>query len=329
MPSGITHILLMKNLQSILPESPLKHQLAASRDFLQVGAVGPDLPYASVADSDLFFSTQSELADKFHYVKTNQVPIKALKEIKSLNDDGSLSPKELRYMFNFFLGFISHIVADGIMHPFIRDKVGNYHEHQSEHRILEMQLDVLLFHYLTKYCGRPIELNFSNIHDELKNFNHEFYPEADRVVDLFVKKIDEVYSETYSRNKVYDWINGLHRMWGIAEGDHPAIYKEISLIGSFLFRNYDELRSKYDDIITLRVPVDRPENFLHKDKVNFFDDCVPRFYDIFIPIANKAYEYIYGTGTSISDINIYPIDLDTGRELASNNNLDLILMYWS
>lgn len=327
MASGITHILLMKNLQSILPDSMLKHQLAAGRDFLQVGAVGPDLPYASIADSDLFFSTQSDLADKFHYVKTNQVPLKALEEIKSLKD--TYTSRELRFMFNFFLGFISHIVVDGITHPFIRDKVGNYREHQSEHRILEMQLDVLLFHYLTKYSGRPIELNFSNIHDELENLNNKFYPEADKVMDLFAKKIRDVYSDNYDRNKIYDWITGLHRMWGIAEGDHPAIYKEIDLIGEFLFSNYDELLSKYDNILTLTVPVDRPVNFLHKDKVHFFDDCIPRFNNIFIPIAEKVYSYIFEDGTPVSDAEVLPIDLDTGRDLAQNNNLDLIPSYWS
>ena len=327
MPSGITHILLMKNLQTILPESMLKHQMAAGRDFLQVGAVGPDLPYASIADSDLFFTTQSELADKFHYVKTNQVPLKALETIRT--DKNQYTSRELRYIFNFFLGFISHIVADGIMHPFIRDKVGNYHEHQSEHRVLEMQLDVLLFHYLTKYSGRPIELNFSNIHDELKNLNPDFYPEADKVTDLFVEKIEEVYGVSYERSLVYDWINGLHRMWGAAEGDHPAIYKEISFIKTFLFSNYEELRSKYDDILTLTVPVDRDENFLKKDKVHFFDDCVPRFNDKFIRLAYKVYDYLYSEGEAVTEADIFPIDLDTGRDLAQNNNLDLIPSYWS
>ena len=327
MPSGITHILLMKNLQTILPESMLKHQMAAGRDFLQVGAVGPDLPYASIADSDLFFTTQSELADKFHYVKTNQVPLKALETIRT--DKNQYTSRELRYIFNFFLGFISHIVADGIMHPFIRDKVGNYHEHQSEHRVLEMQLDVLLFHYLTKYSGRPIELNFSNIHDELKNLNPDFYPEADKVTDLFVEKIEEVYGVSYERSLVYDWINGLHRMWGAAEGDHPAIYKEISFIKTFLFSNYEELRSKYDDILTLTVPVDRDENFLKKDKVHFFDDCVPRFNDKFIRLAYKVYDYLYSEGGAVTEADIFPIDLDTGRDLAQNNNLDLIPSYWS
>ncbi len=327
MASGITHILLMKNLQSILPDSPLKHQLAAGRDFLQVGAVGPDLPYASIADSDLFFSTESDLADKFHYEKTNQVPLKALEEIKANRD--SYTRRELRYMFNFFVGFISHIVADGITHPFIRDKVGDYKEHQSQHRILEMRLDVLLFHYLTEYSGKPVELNFTNIHDELKNFNNSFYPEADKVIDLFVKKIREVYSANYSRNQIYDWITGLHRMWGVAEGNHPAIYKEISFIGEFLFSNYDELSSKYSDILTLTVPIDRSENFLHQEKVHFFDDCIPRFNNTFIPIAQKLYNYIFEDGADITEADILPIDLDTGRALAKNNNLDLIPSYWS
>ncbi len=327
MASGITHILLMKNLQSILPDSMLKHQLAAGRDFLQVGAVGPDLPYASIADSDLFFSTQSDLADKFHYEKTNQVPLRALEEIKLNNE--KYSSRELRYMFNFFLGFISHIVADGIIHPFIRDKVGNYHEHQSEHRLLEMQLDVLLFHFLTKYSGRPIELNFANIHDELENLYSGYYHEANKVFDLFSAKIDEVYSTKYKRSLIYDWIKGLHRMWGIAEGDHPAIYKEISFLKTYLFSNYDELLSKYDEFLTLTVPVDRPVNFLQKERVHFFDDCIPRFNNIFIPLAEKVYEYIYADGEPVSEADIFPIDLDTGRDLAQNNNLDFIPSYWS
>jgi len=58
MASGITHILLMKNMQSLLPDGKLKKLLQSGRDFLQVGAVGPDLPYASIADDDLFFNTK-------------------------------------------------------------------------------------------------------------------------------------------------------------------------------------------------------------------------------------------------------------------------------
>ena len=73
MASGVTHILLMKYLQSILPNDKLKMIFAGGRDFLQVGAVAPDLPYASIADNDFFFSDQSDLADKFHYVRTHEI----------------------------------------------------------------------------------------------------------------------------------------------------------------------------------------------------------------------------------------------------------------
>ncbi len=46
-----------------------------------------------------------------------------LKELKGQLDVG------IHYhMFTFFLGYISHVLADGIIHPFVRDKVGEYSE---------------------------------------------------------------------------------------------------------------------------------------------------------------------------------------------------------
>ena len=138
MPSGMTHILLVKNLQNVLPEGNPKFTLAAGRDFLSVGAVESDLPYASIADGDLFFSDQSDLADKFHYQKTNQIGLQAMRELRQ--EKNNLSATELRYAFTFFLGYISHISADGIMHPFVRDKVGDYKDNKTAHRVLEMRL---------------------------------------------------------------------------------------------------------------------------------------------------------------------------------------------
>lgn len=326
MASGITHILLMKNLQSILPNGDLKKILQSGRDFLQVGAVGPDLPYASIADGDLFFKTQSDLADKFHYEKTNVLILRAFQEIK--NNSASLSAREKRFMFSFFLGFAAHIVADGIIHPFVRDKVGNYHENQTAHRVLEMQLDVLLFHHLTKNTNAPINLNYSNIHDELINFDNNFYPEVEKVLQLFSKLILEVYQLSYDTPLINSWIKGLNAMFGVAEGDHPKIYRIIGFINNFLFADYNDLRDKYKSILILEKPKDRDYNFLRKNQIHFFDDCLPHFYNKFIPIANKCYDYIYNNKGELTDIDIPPIDLDTGRDLASNNDLDLTPTLW-
>lgn len=79
MAGGITHILLMKCLDDKIENTRLKNILAISMDFLQVGSIAPDLPYASIADKDFFFSTKSELADKFHYNDTNEIPLRALR----------------------------------------------------------------------------------------------------------------------------------------------------------------------------------------------------------------------------------------------------------
>lgn len=324
MASGITHILLMKNLQNVLPEGKLKKILQSSRDFLQIGAVGPDLPYASILDDDLFFSVQSDLADKFHYEKTNQLILKAFHEIKS--NSKTYTRREKRFLFSFFLGFASHIIADGIIHPFVRDKVGDYNENKSDHRKLEMQLDVLLFHHLTKNSNNPIELNYSEIHDELINFDNKKYPEVDGVLEMFSRLIKDVYGYDYKPNLIKSWINGLHKMFAVAEGDHPRIYN--LFIESFIFADYNDLLKKYKDIIVLTKPKDRNQNFLKKRSINFFDDCLPQFYNRFIPLAEKCYNYIYQNQDELTSLDIPLIDLDTGRDLAFND-LDYVPILWS
>ena len=326
MASGITHILLMKNLQNVIDEGELKLTLAAGRDFLQVGAVAPDLPYASIADDDFFLTNQSELADKFHYVKTNEIPLKALTEIKKIKNQ--LTGRELRSYFSFFLGYLSHVIADGIIHPFVRDKVGNYHENQTAHRVLEMQLDVLFCYHLTLNSGAPLEFNNTNIHDELKNLDSDLYPEKNKVIGLFSSLIKEVHGDTYDTNLILGWVRGLHRMFGAAEGV-PKIYRGIPFINNFTFSDYNDLRNKYDDILALKTKKEGGENFAKKNHIHFFDDVVPHFYKRFLPVAQKAYDYIYENGNMLTENDIAGIDLDTGRIIAQNNNLDLIPFYWS
>ncbi len=316
----------MKFLDDKIENTRLRNILAFSKDFLQVGAIAPDLPYASIADDDFFFSTESKLADKFHYNDTNEIPLRALRMLKKKKN--TLSKSTLRYMFSFYIGYISHLIVDGIIHPFVRDMVGDYKENQTAHRKLEMQLDVLLFNYLTERSGHSIELNYSNIHNELINFYTGFYPETNTVVDSFSKLIFEVYRFECSSDMILGWLEGLYRMFDIAEGEHPAIYRNIGFINDFLFANYDELVSEYDEILTLTKPIDRDENFLKKPSVHFFDDCIPQFYKKFVPVLNKSYQYVFNSGDEPTDDDISRIDFDTGRSLAAND-LDNIPSYWT
>jgi hypothetical protein len=320
MPSGITHILLARRLQDELTNATVKNIFAFGSDALIVGAVGPDLPYASIADSDLFFSSESPLADRFHYEKTNQIPLQSLERVRFLKDQ--MDERPIYLLFSFFMGYISHIYADGIMHPFVRDKVGNYAQNKSAHRSLEMQLDVLLIEEFTKRSGFPLELNNTKIHNQLLDFYSD--KEFRSIIRVFSQIIYSVYNENYSVKKISGWIKGLYRLFAIAEGKLPKIYRVLDA-NTFFFRNRADIDA--EKVLILQEPIDREVNFLRKERIHFIDDCVSEFYNKFKLIAQKAYEYVFLNGEVLTEIDIPPIDLDTGR-LLSHNNLDLIPELW-
>jgi len=312
MPSGITHIFLTKKLQDVIPDGKLKNIFAFGSDFLLIGAVGPDLPYASILDNDFFFGNESPLADRFHYEKTNQIPLKSLTEIRSLK--GIIS-EELHYkMFAFFMGYISHVFADGIIHPFVRDMVGNYAENKSAHRSFEMQLDVLLVEEFTKKSGLPLELNYTNVHDELLNFTS--YKESKEILAVFSKIIKDVYNEDFSSRKINGWIKGLYRLFAVAEGEHPRIYRNLEA-NSFLYKNREDIEP--EKVLILNKPKDRSLNFLNANQVHFFDDCVSQYFKKFGLVAQKAYEFVYQEGQVLTENDIPPINLDTGRLIAKDD----------
>ncbi|MPM46022.1 hypothetical protein SDC9_92716 [bioreactor metagenome] len=319
MPSGLTHILLTKKLQDHLPDGDLKNIFAYGSVSLQVGAIAPDIPYASLFDHDIF-RKQSSLADSFHYNLTNQIALRSLTLLKKMR--GVVDDSIHYHIFSFYLGYISHIFADGIIHPFVRDKVGNYKENKAAHRSLEMQLDVLLIHHYNKKSGLNFELNFMNIHDELSDFTSTV--DTISLIQTFSNLIYDVYNVHFANNEILEWIEGLHRMFNIAEGSFPAFARN-SLLNTLFYRNYDDIDK--DEILNLNKPKDRLDNFLKIENVNFIDDCLPQFFSKYIETAQKAYEFVYMDGSPLCDIEIPMINLDTGRHI-NNNILDEVPILW-
>jgi hypothetical protein len=304
MPSGITHILLAKEIPGYIRNNrSLKALLSRGLPFLMPGSVGPDLPYASIADGDLFFRDQSELADKLHHEKTNQPALYAFSEIKKMKN--TLTDDELDALFCFFTGYAAHIIADGIMHPFVRDKVGDYEPNQSAHRILELKLDVIYLWYLTKDTGRPLNFNFTNIHDRLLDITSFSY--RNKIFELYSSFIKEIYKLDYSPDLIAGWVDGLHRMFSIAEGNHPKIYKDLPLIKSYLFSDIIDLQNDIEKICLLTETIDnRPENFLKQPQVHFLEDCVPIFFSAAVTMIKRVYDYIYKDGPELTGMDILP-----------------------
>lgn len=324
MASAISHMLLARELINRLDDGPYTPNLSSGLHFLQVGALAPDLPNASLFDKDLFLSTQTDLTDKFHYTRTNEVPLRLLSRLKE--QWAALSKKQRRFAFSFVVGYISHIVADGLVHPFVRDMVGDYGTHKKEHRKLELDLDVLLFHFLTEAGGAPTELNYSDLHEELKNIAEDVYPERDSVLQLFSDAIQDVYGQRHEVSRICDWVKGLYRMLDVAEGVHPDLYK-IGYINTIIFANYAELLSNYDNLLTLNKPIDREQNFRQLPRVHYFDDVVTRFFTLMIPLVKSVYAHLYEEGPALTATEVPAIDLDTGRLLAAND-LNNIPQLW-
>jgi hypothetical protein len=187
---------------------------------------------------------------------------------------------------------------------------------------------VVFFHYLTEATGEPIQLNYSNIQSELMNFK-PYSSSGKRILTAFGKLIRSVYSISVKTSDIYGWIKGLHRMLEVAEGRHPHIYRIIGNEFGIAYENYEQLLPNLETIVFLKRPIDRDENFLKRERVGFLEDCVPMFYRRFVPIAEKAYEYIYKGGPPLDESDIDLIDLDTGRLLAHGNDLTEIPYFWS
>lgn len=320
MASGLTHILITKKLQDNIPDGDLKNVLAFGSDSLLVGAIAPDIPYASILDNDIF-KKQKFLADDFHYKDTNQIPLRSLMLLK---DNKNEVNERVHYsMFSFYLGYISHVFADGIIHPFVRDKVGDYEENKAAHRGLEMQLDVLLYRYFTENSGAKFDLNNTNIHDELLNFSKT--EGASIIIETFSRFIDDIYKVSFTEKDILGWINGLHRLFELAEGQFPSFCRNFKY-NTLLYRNYDDINS--EEVLNLKKPKDRNENFVKVDTVNFIDDCLPQYFSKFIDVAHKAYEFVYNEGPSLSEKDIPMINLDSGR-LVLNDNLDEVPILWN
>ena len=299
----------------------LKDLLDQKLPLFHLGAIAPDLPYASLADFD-FFSDESSIADLFHYEDTNQLPIQALRKIKAMTDEA-----EKESCLAFFMGYISHIVADGIIHPFVRDKVGDYENNSKEHRALEMGIDVLYFADITKVSGTRINLRDSEINEQIKNV---FYDERfGQVIDLFSETIKSVYrnnedTKGLSSTTIKDWIKSIERMFEVAQGAFCFIYK-LPVIGevsqSFIFQDVEDILEKKNNYLILDEAKDRENNFLHR-RVHFLEDCVPLFHRVLAEILQNAYNYTYNDA-SFSEQNLPAINLDTGRLLSDSKGKDL------
>lgn len=315
MPAGLTHISLSRLcLDWISPEArTAKIILNAEIGPYLLGCIGPDIPYMGNFENNPF-SNNNDVADSLHYHKTNQLPLQGLvlakKELAAGNTELADS------LFAFFIGYASHLIADGIIHPFVRDMVGDYEPNKTEHRALEMKLDVLV---ATKLLG--VEVNGVSIQDDLQWI--EASPHITQVLKAFSELIKEIHNKDLSISKLSDLADGMKLALDIAEGQFPEWYRSFGGKHALAYMNQNEVFAKEIDLTILTLPKDAAEkgliqNFMKKNEVSFFEDVIPQYFNTFPKVIEGAYKFVYEEGPEITDL-IPAINLDTGRMIANQD----------
>jgi len=136
MPGGYAHLYLVNMITDRIRPLPdlLKHAFGSYFHFCELGSVSPDLPYLAFGNQE-----QQEWANTMHYDRTFEFVKEAAPIVRSLA--GAVQLKCLSWL----MGYASHLVMDGTVHPVVRLKVGDYAEHKKEHRLCELHQDSYIF----------------------------------------------------------------------------------------------------------------------------------------------------------------------------------------
>lgn len=332
MPSGISHMLLSRYLP-VEDDCPYRYKRSFNTRYFQIGSIAPDLPYASIADNN-FLENEDALASLFHFAERgqntaqspNRLPLFGLERAKNIMHQG-IGKRESDALFWFLMGYVSHVIADGICHPYVMDKVGRYEgSNKADHRALEMGIDVLLFKHFTAASGHAIETSYAGMDTFINGFNELRY--ANFILEHFAGLIEAVYALRVTSNKIKGWVTGISRLFCLSTGDWPDWFRQLDATGPFVFRQIADMEGREDDYLVLGKPRFWDRNFRNVPVVHLLDDCLPHFNHLMKSFLDKAYAYVYESGPQILEDDLPAFSLDTGRTVNDPDNLDLVPLLW-
>jgi hypothetical protein len=166
MPASIAHILLSRkvreSLQPVENFKDLNDCLEAHKNYMDLGSLGPDLPYyESMVRQG--FNLLMDRSDKpmgvdqwsyqLHSKDPNVFPLKLI-EIAWRESNPEIVEyweEDDQQKFAFACGFLTHIAADQIIHPLVNKIAGPYYkagDHREVHRECEVYQDVVIYRKL-------------------------------------------------------------------------------------------------------------------------------------------------------------------------------------
>lgn len=137
MPGTYAHLTLVRKMSEGLDHlpDPIPTVYRNNTEFVELGAVSPDLAYLAPGEEDA-----GDWADHMHYDNTLDLIRAGLRRLGGM-EEGAAREKCLAWL----LGYASHVVMDCTIHPVIEAKVGIYQKNQTAHRVCELNQDAYIF----------------------------------------------------------------------------------------------------------------------------------------------------------------------------------------
>jgi len=332
MPSGITHMLLIRNLP-VDDDCLYRFKQFYNTRYFQLGSIAPDLPYGAITDNN-FLDNEDKVANLFHFAEKaqkieqapNELALLGIEQVKKMLEQGT-NKKECDALFWFLSGYASHVIADGLCHPFVMDKVGPYEgQNKAEHRALEMGIDVLLFKHFSAVSGHAIEASYAGMDSFIDSFNELVH--INFIFENFKDLIKNIYGLSVEINEIKNWVIGISRLFTLATGKWPDWFRQLATTTPYVFREISDIENKEAEYLVLKRPKSWDNNFLNVVEINFINDCLSRFNKVIKLYLDKSYSYVYTAGPRLTDKDLPAFSLDTGRTVNAPDNVALKPMLW-
>jgi len=156
-----THWMIVEEALDKFNKLPDKHPyfpvILGNSHFVTLGAIGPDYPYLSELKNNLL--KLHSWADRMHYENAGEFIKYGIANLIKLKEQNRQQDFEI--CLSWLCGYVTHLLADSIIHPVVNAIVGPYLFNSGEHRHCEMIQDTFIFHDVKK-----VELRYAAPDDD-------------------------------------------------------------------------------------------------------------------------------------------------------------------
>lgn len=317
MAGTFTHYMICSKAIHYIHQSEIQNQtrghgtlgdiLGKYRSYVYLGCASPDIPYVGDAD----------WAALLHNDSTNGIVNLGLKQIRS---EGGLKDGMAKAKWSWLIGYLSHIVADTIVHPVVNSIVGDYKNNKDRHRICEMIQDAFVFHK-----EKGLEISYVEYHDDLRPCKDKHYGE---IMDMWEALAQQTYTterhEDLTPPKPKQWTDLYIEAMDTIEGGSGvlALFRniEVTLSHEYAYRTTKQWRDTHPDWVARyydNVPMPRRDGFV------CFEEVVDYAVISCVEYWTAAYD-VMQSQTQNAEI-IACIDLDTGMIIGADDD---VLTMW-